>query len=213
MKRKLLKGKQISRGQVNGALKRIDPKPVLKPRTVTEKEIDLFQWFVAAVTPGQEKQAVDRFNDHGVACVLAMERTWRKKTRYDEKKAEGSKVFMPGYVFTGVTSRTALSPIWKLPGIMHGFLLVAGGEKPYRLNSREIVRMMGWGSLYAPPKNHQFMISRKEFDEGDQVIATDGPFENMVFKVERIQGRRAMIHLDVLGGAPTWFNLGDLAAV
>lgn len=208
-----LKGKQISRDQVKNALKKTQPKPALRAQVVTEREIDQFQWYVAAVTPGHEKRAVDRFNDNGVACVLAMQKTWRKKTRYDPAKSEGGKAFMPGYVCTGVTSRTALAPVWKMPGIVHGFLLVAGGEQPYRLASSEIVRMMGWGSIYAPPKNHAFMVSSKEYSEGDPVMARDGPFQNMVFRVQQIDGRRAMVHFDILGGAPMWFNLGDLAAV
>ncbi|MEM3442705.1 MAG: transcription termination/antitermination protein NusG [Candidatus Bathyarchaeia archaeon] len=94
------------------------------------------------------------------------------------------KIF-PGYVFVkAVMTPEVMAALRRINGVAH---FVGGGNEPVPITPAEVKRARIQDDL------------SEEFKVGDTVMIADGPFENFIGKIIKIEGRKINISLSMFG--------------
>lgn len=148
-------------------------------------------WYVVQTYYNAEKRVKERIDylaatDKYRGVILGAEIPITKKTvnRRGKIKQVEEKLF-PGYVFVkAVLTDSVRNAIRNINGVA-GF--VGAGGDPVPVTPTEVARAGIADRIDS------------EFNAGDTVIIADGPFENFIGKVTKIEGRKINISLNMFG--------------
>ncbi|AAM25279.1 transcriptional antiterminator NusG [Caldanaerobacter subterraneus subsp. tengcongensis MB4] len=146
-------------------------------------------WYVVFTYHNAEKRVEEHINSLAKTekydgLIIKAEVPVQKRTvsRRGKIKEIEEKIF-PGYVFVkAVMTPEVMAAIRRINGVAH---FVGGGNEPVPITPEEVKRARIQDDL------------SEEFKAGDTVMITDGPFENFIGKIIKIEGRKINIALSL----------------
>lgn len=159
------------------------------------------RWFCLTVPPQKEREAVDILNRHriGLENVRAIEMKLQRKGGRTNAFKWAEINITPGYIFhkcNGWPNMYALSQIYGRDGLraVSGYLAHQEAERlPATLPDAivDALRTVDTSGLMNP---------HKSFQAGDLVRVADHAYEGSIAKLEAINGEKATILMEMLGG-------------
>ncbi len=146
-------------------------------------------WYLAQVKPGGMDLAIRNLGRQNVVVFLPLyEATRRSKGKF----VTSSKPLFPGYLFI---AQSVNDRQWQAINNTRGISkLVCFGDKPSQVPSALISELM---SRYNQAEHLPHLES---FNNGDEVRLTQGPFSELVAKVDQVcSEQRIWLLLDILG--------------
>ncbi|GHE70097.1 hypothetical protein GCM10019059_32390 [Camelimonas fluminis] len=150
------------------------------------------QWYALRVAPQKEFAAQEILSRKGVTTYCPSDRRWRRPNRYVRAKELRDFPLVPGYVFAGFPPGT---PLWFdlfSINIIVGCVGINGEPRQVRGDAME--RMISkFRNGLTRPDAEQFMQTHAEFEVGQTVVISTGPFDGMEVPVVGIVGPNAKV--------------------
>lgn len=164
-------------------------------------------WYALLARSGAEFDVEALLEARGLVAIVPVRREWRRVNRYVKRKAQVRFSLLPRYVFVGFGNGGTSDyddEVRAIMAIMRELTLVQGvvgrDDAPARMVAREVALFLrDLGEVIAPGWQ-KHVKSGKEFDIGDEVQITDGPFEGHITRVDAVIGRQAKVTLALLFG-------------
>ncbi|MCP4070783.1 MAG: hypothetical protein GY742_03460 [Hyphomicrobiales bacterium] len=125
---------------------------------------------------------------------------WRRVNRFSRNKRRFAFPAMPGCLWFGVKKgNEAWFELFRLH-LVHGVMSVA--NRPAGISGERLNRFIIENNReFGVPDAQQFMRSHHEFKTGDKVKIVEGPLDGHLVDVQAIEGVKARILLELLGGS------------
>ena len=175
----------------------------------TESSLSGPRWYAVQTLSNQEakvKKYLDKFveiEDMG-DCIFEVLMPTEVVTEFKNgKKTQKTRKFYPGYVFLHMhlfdEDGKILQKPWYFVRSTQGVIGFVGGERPVPLKKDEIDRILG------QVKEAEGRETPKvQFEVGEDVKITDGPFLNLTGRIDEIDPERGRLKVSVsIFGRPT----------
>ena len=149
------------------------------------------KWFVVQIKPNSYELAIRNLERQGFQTLLPkMKVTIKKENKFINKDA----FLFPGYVFVGIDLQ---SSNWSKINSTYGVLkLLSFNNKPSEISYDFIMALK---KRYYDNTN---LIINKNLKNGDMIKFNDGPFVDLVAKIESVHPKqRIYVLLEAMGGA------------
>ncbi len=161
------------------------------------------QWYVVHVLSGQEQKVKARIErqvaeeDLGDKVYNVLVPTELVSEVRGGKKTEAKKKFFPGYVIVNMhllqADNEVVEDTWSFMQELDGIIGFAGAKnKPIPMRAREVESMLG-----QIEEREGAVRPSMEFEVGDTVKVSDGPFESQSGIVEEIDPERGKLRVAV----------------
>jgi len=160
------------------------------------------QWFVLHTLTGQEQkvkhsiEARTRLEEMGEYIGEVVIPTEKVSEVKNGVKTTVTKKFFPGYVFINLAlydeGRKLLEPTWRFLKETSGVIGLLGGERPMPLSAKEVEEV---ATQVAEKKEK--VTPKVEFEPGETVKITDGPFLSFEGTVEEVDSDRGKLKVSV----------------
>lgn len=167
-----------------------------------EKTADCFKWYAIQTASNQElkvKRYLDRFIEpegfgEFIKTVLVPTKTVVEVK--NGRKTSNVRKFYPGYAFlcmklyneSGEFLQNVASFVRNVQGVL-GFM---GGDRPIALKKSEVDGILG-----QVEETHGKKVLKVEYELGETVKITDGPFFNLSGKIEEIDPEKGKLKVSV----------------
>lgn len=179
---------------------------------LTDPRLARLQWFILRTAPREEMRATLLLERKGHAVLNPRECVFRRKNRYYKPKVHVLRPLANGYLFGGFM----VQPNWFDVLAIASLIGVVGLDgRPRQVSFTTLVSFMKNHAARVEPDLHRYMVSNKEFAEGDIVEVLAGPLGGEHVKVQEIRGRYARTINALTGGPQQPFDipLDNLAAL
>jgi transcriptional antiterminator NusG len=160
------------------------------------------QWFVVQTLSNKEpaaKRYIDRYIsenelDDYVFEVLVPEQTVSEVKH--GKKSQRKRKLYPGYIFVHCRlydeDSQVIQKVWYFINGADGVIGFAGGKTPAALKEAEIDRI-----LRQVAESEGKEVPKVQYDVGEEVKITDGPFLNLTGRIDEIDTERGKLKISV----------------
>jgi transcription antitermination factor NusG len=161
-----------------------------------------WDWFPLAVVAGRERLARLLLEARGLATFCPLEVRWRNTNRYDEARRAKRQIaypWHPGVIFVGLRWPYPWATVMAPAPVRH--VISIERHRPRRMKTAEVgrlIRIMD-SHRFVRPDHERWMVTGHEFDVGDAVRVTAGPFEGRELRVQQISGRTALVFGEFFG--------------
>lgn len=165
-----------------------------------------YTWFVAFTPPQKEFTAEKLLGDSGLATFFPTRRELHWSNGADAARGwKGKRVkeypLFPRYVFIGMLEPMWIA-VWGLTRDPHRVVtsILGVDDVPAVVPHKPLWALMQrhGGGEFTAPESHRYMVTGREFSEGDRVLTDDGLFEGLV---ENINGTTAQVIVKMLGAS------------
>lgn len=160
------------------------------------------QWFVVQTLSNKEpaaKRYIDRYIAENeledfVFEVLVPEQTVSEVKH--GKKSQRKRKLYPGYIFVHCRlfdeDKAVIQKVWYFINGADGVIGFAGGKSPAPLKDSEIDRI-----LKQVAESEGKEVPKVQYDIGEEVKITDGPFLNLTGRIDEIDAERGKLKVSV----------------
>lgn len=147
-------------------------------------------WFAFRVEPQKEKAAEQILKRRGFTAFVPTEARYRRRSRRHKKAVVQSYPMLLGYVLMRFDGPVPWHEIFRLKMI---YAVVGINGKPARLPNTAIDRLVALSNAAIPYRSS--VNTRRSVQVGETVRIAEGPFRDIVVKVENIVDGKAMVVL------------------
>lgn len=129
--------------------------------------------------------------ERGFSVFFPTEKRWNQVSKYSTKKRLVTKALAPGWVWVGwPIGQERWADLFAVDMVSR---VIAVDGKPYRFPNTVMADLFDrWDrDANQAPDHERFMRTHVEFNEGDMVRVTSGPFEGQTFPVLELKGPMA----------------------
>lgn len=168
----------------------------------TENPLRKGQWFVVQTLSNKEpaaKRYLDRYTpeyelEDYIFDVLVPEETVSEVKH--GKKSQRKRKLYPGYLFIHCRlyddDNELVQKVWYFVNGADGVIGFAGGKRPAPLKESEIERIL---SQIAEAEGRE--VPKVQYEVGEEVKITDGPFLNLTGRIDEIDTERGKLKISV----------------
>lgn len=156
------------------------------------------EWYALRVPPQKEFIAQEILTRRGIVTYCPTDRRWRRRNRYHKTKELVPYTLLPRLVLVGfIPGVPAWFNLFNLPLVQS---CIGIGGRPVPLDPKAVRRMMlRYSDGLQRPKEERYMRTHAEYKAGDLVRICDGPFDQMIVPVQEIDGKDAVILMELFG--------------
>ena len=134
----------------------------------------------------------------GFDVFLPVRKEWRRRNQFSTEKTLQSFPLMPGWMFVGWSAAECRWQELMALDIVSG--VMGTGGRPLRISEAMICSLMRrWGGGLLPPDLNRYMRRGNEFDVGDTMRVTEGPFVGFPARVLEIDGPETKVVVNIFG--------------
>lgn len=170
--------------------------------TLNGTRMDRGQWFVVQTLANKEP-AAKRYLEHYISenelddyffSVLVPEETVSEVKH--GKKTQRKRKLYPGYIFVNCRlydeEQQIVQKVWYFVNGADGVIGFAGGKRPAPLKEAEIDRIL---TQVAESEGKE--VPKVQYEVGEEVKITDGPFLNLTGRIDEIDTERGKLKVSV----------------
>ncbi|MCC5806185.1 MAG: transcription termination/antitermination factor NusG [Opitutales bacterium] len=172
------------------------------PQTDSGNPLRQGEWYVVQTLSNKEpgaKRYIDRYiaenelDDYIFEVLVPMETVSEVK---QGKKSQRQRKLYPGYLFIHCRlydeDEQIIQKVWYYINGADGVIGFAGGKKPAALKKAEIDRIL---TQVAEAEGKE--VPKVQYEEGEEVKITDGPFLNLTGRIDEIDPDRGKLKVSV----------------